>query len=119
MHHSSIDHYISLPLVPSSSLSSLPQNFKEEAKKQRQLIQKLEMEREGYSKEAMDTKHRCIEQVSHINRETGGEGGQRSIVCLPQMEEVKRKEMELYQLKKRIAGHESKLKQQQVRASVQ
>ena len=34
------------------------------------------------------------------------------------MEEVKRKEMELYQLKKRIAGHESKLKQQQVRASL-
>lgn len=38
---------------------------------------------------------------------------------MSQMEEVKRKEMELYQLKKRIAGHESKLKQQQVRASVQ
>ena len=30
------------------------------------------------------------------------------------MEEVKRKEMELYQLKKKTAEHESKLKQQQV-----
>lgn len=41
------------------------QNFQEEAKKQHQLIQKLEVEREGYSKEAMETKHRCIEQVRH------------------------------------------------------
>lgn len=30
------------------------------------------------------------------------------------MEVVKRKEMELYQLKKKIAEHESRLKQQQV-----
>ena len=30
------------------------------------------------------------------------------------MEEVKTKEMELYQLKKKIAEHESRLKQQQV-----
>ena len=35
------------------------------------------------------------------------------ILWLPQMEEVKRREMQLYQLKKKIAENESKLKQQQ------
>lgn len=39
------------------------QTYQEEAKKEHQLIQKLEVEREGYSKEAMSTKQRCIEQV--------------------------------------------------------
>ena len=35
------------------------------------------------------------------------------------MEEVKRKEMQLYQLKKKIAENESKLKQQQVSTNMQ
>lgn len=66
-------------------------NYKEEAKKQRQLILALERERDRYGKDASDAQQSCISQ----------------------MEEVKRKEMQLYQLKKRIAEHESKLKQQQ------
>lgn len=41
------------------------QALQEETKKQHQQIRRLEMEKEGYNKEAMDTKHRCIEQVRY------------------------------------------------------
>ena len=37
--------------------------LQEEVRKQQQQLQRLEVEKEGYNKEAMDTKHRCIEQV--------------------------------------------------------
>ncbi|XP_064383730.1 cilia- and flagella-associated protein 58-like [Halichondria panicea] len=65
-------------------------NYREEAKKQRQLIQSLERERDRYGKDAADAHQGTISQ----------------------MEEVKRKEMQLYQLKKQIVEIESKLKQQ-------
>lgn len=42
------------------------QALQEETKKQHQQIRRLEMEKEGYNKEAMDTKHRCIEQVRYL-----------------------------------------------------
>lgn len=68
------------------------QSYKEEAKKQRYIIQTLERERDHYGKDAATAQQSCIVQ----------------------MEEVKTKEMQLYQLKKKIAESESKLKQQQV-----
>ena len=69
------------------------QNYREEAKKQRHIICTLERERDRYGKDAADAQQNCMSQ----------------------MEEVKMKEMQLYQLKKKIAENESKLKQQQVR----
>lgn len=42
------------------------QNYKEEAKKQRQLIQALERERDRYGKDAADAQQNCISQVSGI-----------------------------------------------------
>ena len=39
------------------------QTLQEETKKQHHFIRRLEVEKEGYNKEAMDTKSRCIEQV--------------------------------------------------------
>ena len=39
------------------------QNFKEEAKKQRQLIQALERERDRYGKDAAEAQQSCISQV--------------------------------------------------------
>ena len=91
------------------------QTLQEETKKQHQQIQRLEVEKDGYNKEVMDTKHRCIEQARitlyphHIPVHDST-----IVYTCTQMEEVKRKEMELYQLKKKTAEHESKLKQQQV-----
>lgn len=41
--------------------------LQEEVRKQQQQLQRLEVEKEGYNKEAMDTKHRCIEQVRTQN----------------------------------------------------
>ena len=40
------------------------QNYKEEAKKQRQLIQALERERDRYGKDAAEAQQSCISQVS-------------------------------------------------------
>ena len=39
------------------------QALHEECRRQQQQLQKLEVEKENYNKDAMDTKHRCIEQV--------------------------------------------------------
>ena len=39
------------------------QNYREEAKKQRQLIQALERERDRYGKDAADAQQGCISQV--------------------------------------------------------
>lgn len=41
------------------------QNHKEEVKKQRQMLQALERERDRYGKEASDVQQKCIEQVPH------------------------------------------------------
>lgn len=66
-------------------------NYKEEAKKQRNLLFQLERERDRYGKDATDATQKCLSQ----------------------MEEVKRREMELLRQKKKIAETENKLKQQQ------
>lgn len=42
------------------------QNYKEEAKKQRQLIQALERERDRYGKDAAEAQQSCISQVSEL-----------------------------------------------------
>ena len=42
------------------------QNYKEEAKKQRQLIQALERERNRYGKDAAEAQQSCISQVSSL-----------------------------------------------------
>ena len=42
------------------------QNYKEEAKKQRQLIQALERERDRYGKDAAEAQQSCISQVSAL-----------------------------------------------------
>lgn len=42
------------------------QNYKEEAKKQRQLIQALERERDRYGKDAAEAQQSCISQVSSL-----------------------------------------------------
>ena len=42
------------------------QNYKEEAKKQRQLIQALERERDRYGKDASEAQQSCISQVSSV-----------------------------------------------------
>ena len=68
------------------------QNYRDEAKKQRSLISQLERDRDRYGKDASDATQNCLQQ----------------------MEEVKMKEMQLFQLKKKIVEAESKLKQQQV-----
>ena len=39
------------------------QNFKEEAKKQRNLLFQLERERDRYGKDATDATHKCLSQV--------------------------------------------------------
>lgn len=83
-----------LTKIKDQSIQTLQQDvasYKEEAKKQRQIIQALEKERDHYGKDAAAAQQNCIVQ----------------------MEEVKTKEMQLYQLKKKIAESESKLKQQQ------
>lgn len=43
------------------------QNFKEEAKKQRQIIQALERERDRYGKDAAEAQQSCISQVCVVN----------------------------------------------------
>lgn len=56
------------------------------------MISQLERDRDRYGKDASDATQNCLQQ----------------------MEEVKMKEMQLFQLKKKIVEAESKLKQQQV-----
>ena len=52
--------YVDLHLT--LSIDSI-QNYREEAKKQRQLIQALERERDRYGKDAADAQQGCISQV--------------------------------------------------------
>lgn len=65
--------------------------FKDEAEKQRKLIFQLETERDRYINEASEMTQRCLQA----------------------MEEVKVREMQIFDYKKKIAEAETKLKQQQ------
>jgi len=67
------------------------QNYKDEAQKQRKLIYQLEKERDRYINEASEMTQKC----------------------LGAMEEVKIREMQIFDYKKKIAEAETKLKQQQ------
>ena len=66
-------------------------NYREEAQKQRKIIYQLEKERDRYINEASDLTQKVLKH----------------------MEEVKVREMEIFDLKKKIAESETKLKQQQ------
>uniref|UniRef100_A0A0L8GMD2 EF-hand domain-containing protein n=1 Tax=Octopus bimaculoides TaxID=37653 RepID=A0A0L8GMD2_OCTBM len=66
-------------------------NHKDEAQKQRKLIYQLEKERDRYINEASDLTHKVLQL----------------------MEEVKMREMQIFDFKKKIAEAETKLKQQQ------
>ncbi|XP_067934774.1 cilia- and flagella-associated protein 58-like [Watersipora subatra] len=67
------------------------QNYKEEAQKQRKIIYQLEKERDRYINEASDLTQKVLQH----------------------MEEVKVREMSIFDYKKKIAEAETKLKQQQ------
>merc|ERR1712018_138890 len=67
------------------------QNYKDEAQKQRKIIYQLEKERDRYINEASDLTQKVLQH----------------------MEEVKVREMNLFDYKKKIAEAETKLKQQQ------
>ena len=58
-----MQHMLKMKEQTMQRLQMQVQALQEETKKQQQRIQRLEVEKEGYNKEAMDTKHRCIEQV--------------------------------------------------------
>lgn len=68
------------------------QNYKDEAQKQRKIIFQLEKERDRYINEA----------------------GELTQKVLQHMEDVKIREMQIFDYKKKIAEAETKLKQQQV-----
>lgn len=76
--------------------SFLLQNYKDEAQKQRKIIFQLEKERDRYINEA----------------------GELTQKVLQHMEDVKVREMQIFDYKKKIAEAETKLKQQQVRTIV-
>lgn len=52
-----------MALLQMSLYVLLWQNYREETKKQRQLLQTLERERDRYGKEASDAQQSCIAQV--------------------------------------------------------
>ncbi|XP_066549586.1 cilia- and flagella-associated protein 58 [Amia ocellicauda] len=66
-------------------------NYKEEAQKQRKIIFQLEKERDRYINEASDLTHKVLQH----------------------MEDIKVREMQIFDYKKKIAEAETKLKQQQ------
>ena len=68
------------------------QNYKDEAQKQRKIIYQLEKERDRYINEASDLTQKVLQH----------------------MEDVKVREMQIFDYKKKIAEAETKLKQQQV-----
>ena len=70
----------------------LIQNYKDEAQKQRKIIYQLEKERDRYINEASDLTQKVLQH----------------------MEDVKVREMQIFDYKKKIAEAETKLKQQQV-----
>ena len=62
-----VQHVLKIKEQTMQRLQVQVQALQEETKKQHQQLQRLETEKEGYNKEAMDTKHRCIEQVRHAH----------------------------------------------------
>lgn len=72
--------------------SLLLQNYKDEAQKQRKIIYQLEKERDRYINEASELTQKVLQH----------------------MEDVKVREMQIFDYKKKIAEAETKLKQQQV-----
>ena len=68
------------------------QNYKDEAQKQRKIIYQLEKERDRYINEASDLTQKVLQH----------------------MEDVKVREMQIFDYKKKIAEADTKLKQQQV-----
>ena len=68
------------------------QNYKDEAQKQRKIIYQLEKERDRYINEASELTQKVLQH----------------------MEDVKVREMQIFDYKKKIAEAETKLKQQQV-----
>ena len=73
----------------------LLQNYKDEAQKQRKIIYQLEKERDRYINEASDLTQKVLQH----------------------MEDVKVREMQIFDYKKKIAEADTKLKQQQVSKS--
>lgn len=71
------------------------QNYKDEAQKQRKIIYQLEKERDRYINEASDLTQKVLQH----------------------MEDVKVREMQIFDYKKKIAEADTKLKQQQVNKS--
>ncbi|KAJ8002203.1 hypothetical protein DPEC_G00177380 [Dallia pectoralis] len=66
-------------------------NYREEAQKQRKIIYQLEKERDRYINEATELTHKVLQN----------------------MDDIKMREMQIFEYKKKIAEAESKLKQQQ------
>ncbi|CDQ57558.1 unnamed protein product [Oncorhynchus mykiss] len=66
-------------------------NYRDEAQKQRKIIYQLEKERDRYINEASDLTHKVLQH----------------------MEDIKMREMQIFEYKKKIAEAETKLKQQQ------
>lgn len=83
---------IKILFVLCSPLFSLSQNYKDEAQKQRKIIYQLEKERDRYINEASELTQKVLQH----------------------MEDVKVREMQIFDYKKKIAEAETKLKQQQV-----
>ena len=60
-----IQHTLKISEQKMQGLKMQVQGLQEEVRKQHQQLQRLEVEKESYNKEAMNTKHRCIEQVEN------------------------------------------------------
>ncbi|XP_069140522.1 cilia- and flagella-associated protein 58-like [Argopecten irradians] len=84
-------HLVKLHEQSKKNLEQDIQNYKEEAQKQRKIIYQLEKERDRYINEASDLTQKV----------------------LGHMEDVKVREMQIFDYKKKIAEAETKLKQQQ------
>ncbi|KAL8621368.1 hypothetical protein ACOMHN_048168 [Nucella lapillus] len=84
-------HLVKLHEQSKKNLEQEIQNYKEEAQKQRKIIYQLEKERDRYINEASDLTQKVLQH----------------------MEDVKVREMQIFDYKKKIAEAETKLKQQQ------
>lgn len=84
-------HLVKLHDQSKKNLEQEIQNYKEEAQKQRKIIYQLEKERDRYINEASDLTQKVLQH----------------------MEDVKVREMQIFDYKKKIAEAETKLKQQQ------
>ncbi|KAK3589418.1 hypothetical protein CHS0354_020747 [Potamilus streckersoni] len=84
-------HLVKLHEQSKKNLEQEIQNYKEEAQKQRKIIYQLEKERDRYINEASDLTQKVLQH----------------------MEDVKVREMQIFDYKKKIAEADTKLKQQQ------